>query len=132
MSGAMKSKKRVPVDGESIPWKSPFAGLKALDIPVRPTPPEKAVPMDQPSVPIRSNRGRVDIIRQTAHRGGKVVTDAAGLSKTSVTLKAVGTHREDLGRSMKFRPKQGRTSKRMLGHRRERTVFSIESIKAGA
>ena len=74
----MKSKKRVPVDGESIPWKSPFAGLKALDIPVRPTPPEKVVPMDEPSVPIRSNRGRVDIIRQTAHRGGKVVTVVTG------------------------------------------------------
>jgi translation initiation factor 1 len=74
----MKSKKRIPTDGESIPWKSPFAGLKDLDIPLSSAPPETGVPSDQPSAPARSTRGRVDIIRQTAHRGGKVVTVVTG------------------------------------------------------
>jgi translation initiation factor 1 len=54
----MKSKKRIPTDGGSKPWGSPFA----------PPPPAPPAP------PPKSNRGRVDIIRQTAHRGGKTVT----------------------------------------------------------
>lgn len=69
----MKDKKRIPTDGEPIAWTSPFAALKNLG------PPHTIDPQPE-SAPIapKKNRGRVDIIRQTAHRGGKTVTVATG------------------------------------------------------
>lgn len=74
----MKERKRISADGEPIAWKSPFAALKDIELPVtlgsRNTTerPETAAPMKL------KNRGRVDIIRQTAHRGGKTVTVVMG------------------------------------------------------
>ena len=73
----MKEKTRLPTDGEPIVWKSPFAGLKDVILP--PAPPRAAV--NQPGTPQPASvkhRGRVDIIRQTAHRGGKTVTVITG------------------------------------------------------
>lgn len=74
----MKAKKRLPIDGEPIKWASPFAALKnaslSSTLPARP-PADLSIP--QPVVP-KKNRGRVDIIRQTAHRGGKTVTVVTG------------------------------------------------------
>ncbi|MCW5799142.1 MAG: Translation initiation factor SUI1-related protein [Nitrospira sp.] len=70
----MKAKTRIPTDGEPIAWKSPFAGLKDVVLP-------PAQPREQPGTPQLApakNRGRVDIIRQTAHRGGKTVTVITG------------------------------------------------------
>ena len=73
----MKQKTRIPADGEPIAWKSPFAGLKDMVLP--PVPPRE--PVHQPGAPQSApakSRGRVDIIRQTAHRGGKTVTVITG------------------------------------------------------
>lgn len=73
----MNQKKRIPTDGEPVQWNSPFAILKNLELP--PTPAREKV--DRPAVPQPApakNRGRVDIIRQTAHRGGKTVTVVTG------------------------------------------------------
>ncbi len=74
----MKEKNRFPIDGGPTKWASPFAVLKH-------TPRQVASP-NQPvcnqSAPVsavpKKNRGRVDIIRQTAHRGGKIVTVVTG------------------------------------------------------
>jgi len=74
----MKEKKRIPTDGGPIPWNSPFAALKHLAVPL--SEPAHSVRRDPGSAAPtpQNNRGRVDIIRQTAHRGGKTVTVAAG------------------------------------------------------
>ena len=73
----MKEKKRIPVDGEPVQWNSPFAALKNLELP--PTlPRDKTEGSATASTGPAKNRGRVDIIRQTAHRGGKTVTVVTG------------------------------------------------------
>jgi len=75
----MKEKKRIPIDGEPVQWKSPFAALKNLE-------PSPTLPRDKAEGPVTvspasaKNRGRVDIIRQTAHRGGKTVTVVTGFT----------------------------------------------------
>ena len=66
----MKSKKRIPTDGGSKAWGSPFESLTDLNLKAVPPPPPPSI--DPPAS--KKNRGRVDIIRQTAHRGGKTVT----------------------------------------------------------
>ena len=72
----MKKKTRIPIAGESITWTSPFAALRNMDLPSAPniTPFELA-----PAAP-KKNRGRVNIIRHTAHRGGKTVTVVTGFT----------------------------------------------------
>lgn len=74
----MKEKKRLPTDGGPIKWTSPFAALKQVELP---TVSPNHIANDQnaavPTVP-KKNRGRVDIIRQTMHRGGKTVTVLTG------------------------------------------------------
>jgi translation initiation factor 1 len=67
--------KKIPL-GQSDFGHTPFAGL---DIEGRPAPPEvpQPEPPARPIVPAR-NRGRVDIIRQKAGRGGKTVTVITG------------------------------------------------------
>lgn len=76
----MKAKKRIPTSGEPIVWKSPFAVLKDVELP---SAPEVRPGADQagaaPTVR-KKDRGRVDIIRQTAHRGGKTVTVVTGFA----------------------------------------------------
>ncbi|MDP3089648.1 MAG: translation initiation factor [Nitrospira sp.] len=71
----MKAKKRIPTDGEPIQWKSPFAALGKITLP--PTTAEQSPPT-QAEPAQKKHRGRVDIIRQTAHRGGKTVTVVTG------------------------------------------------------
>ncbi len=74
----MSSKKRIPTDGEPAAWTSPFAALKDVSLPpasdVRPM----ADSTPAPPAAAKKHRGRVDIIRQTAHRGGKTVTVVTG------------------------------------------------------
>jgi translation initiation factor 1 len=69
----MSSDKRIPVDGGEPFGQNPFAGLSSEGLP--PAPPETAAhkTASQRSTHPKS-RGRVDILRQTAHRGGKTVT----------------------------------------------------------
>lgn len=71
----MKEKKRLPTDGGPIRWTSPFAALKQAKLPQ--ASPSRSV-SDQTELAPKKNRGRVDIIRQTAHRGGKTVTVVTG------------------------------------------------------
>lgn len=73
----MKEKKRIPIDGEPVAWKSPFAALKDVELPPTPRRDKRADPAST-STGQAKNRGRVDIIRQTAHRGGKTVTVLTG------------------------------------------------------
>ena len=76
----MKEKKRIPTDGEPIQWKSPFAALEKITPPpttAKQPPPTHAEPT------LKKSRGRVDIIRQTAHRGGKTVTVVTGFAGIS-------------------------------------------------
>jgi translation initiation factor 1 len=69
----MKEKKRIPTDGQQNAWTSPFAVLKDLNMSTASSQLPAAVQnVKQPATV--QNRGRVDILRQTAHRGGKTVT----------------------------------------------------------
>lgn len=74
----MKEKKRLPIDGGPIKWTNPFAVLKDAHLPT--ASPNHAVNDQNAAVPTvrKNNRGRVDILRQTAHRGGKTVTVVTG------------------------------------------------------
>ncbi|MBH0195885.1 MAG: translation initiation factor [Nitrospira sp.] len=74
----MKEKKRLPIDGGPIKWASPFAALKHAPLPEA-SPTHSVCEHTAPvSAAPKKNRGRVDIIRQTAHRGGKTVTVVTG------------------------------------------------------
>lgn len=81
----MKEKKRIPTSGEPLVWASPFAALKQATQ-LEPTPPEASRTDETVPVPKKS-RGRVDIIRQTAHRGGKTVTVVTGFLGISLAEK---------------------------------------------
>ena len=76
----MSIKKRVPTDGGESFGHNPFAGLSSEGLPpaleMRPAGPGDP-PATQPIAP-RKNRGRVDVQRQTAGRGGKTVTVVSG------------------------------------------------------
>lgn len=73
----MKDKKRLPIDGGPVKWTSPFTVLKQVPIPAASPmqPGDESAPV---SAAPKKSRGRVDIIRQTAHRGGKTVTVVTG------------------------------------------------------
>jgi translation initiation factor 1 len=74
----MKEKKHIPTGDEPFAWKSPFAALKDVTLQSTPTKPKARDLANQiPAAPKR-NRGRVDIIRSTANRGGKTVTVVTG------------------------------------------------------
>jgi translation initiation factor 1 len=67
-------------EGESRP-QNPFEALAGLgDLPAGPDGPQDNIPVISAKTSQRGqknlNRGRVDIVRQTAHRGGKGVTVA--------------------------------------------------------
>lgn len=76
----MSGNKRVPIDGGQSFGHNPFAGLSSVGLPPAPeTRPGEAD--SRPVVPppaAGKNRGRVDILRQTAHRRGKTVTVVTG------------------------------------------------------
>jgi translation initiation factor 1 len=81
----MKKKTRIPMGGESITWTSPFAALRNMDLPSAPDLQSDTIPREvAPSAPKKS-RGRVDIIRHTAHRGGKTVTVVTGFTGIGLT-----------------------------------------------
>jgi len=70
----MSGKQRISTDGSQSFGQNPFAGLSNAGLPPAPQEPPPAAPVVTP----RKNRGRVDILRQTAHRGGKTVTVVTG------------------------------------------------------
>jgi len=71
----MSNRKRIPTDGGQSLGHNPFAALSSAGLPPAPENPVDSVPS---SKPVRKNRGRVDIIRETAGRGGKTVTVVKG------------------------------------------------------
>jgi translation initiation factor 1 len=74
----MSSNKRIPTDGGSSLGHNPFAALSSEGLPPAPVnSPEAIAPTSTPK-PAKKNRGRVDIIRQKAGRGGKTVTVVTG------------------------------------------------------
>ena len=76
----MSGNKRIPTDGGPSFGQTPFAELKSEGLPSGPkeNPGGSADrPVAESTVP-RKNRGRVDIKRQTAGRGGKTVTVVTG------------------------------------------------------
>jgi translation initiation factor 1 len=76
----MKEKKRIPTSGKPIVWTSPFAALKNVGLPLAPEMRRGVSPRDAAPIAPKRYRGRVDIIRQTAHRGGKTVTVITGFT----------------------------------------------------
>ena len=69
----MSSSHRIPTDGQGNFGQNPFAELRSDGLPpgyLQPAKPAAEAP--------KKNRGRVDIKRQTAHRGGKTVTVVTG------------------------------------------------------
>ena len=70
----MSAKERIPL-GQSDFGQNPFGGLSTEGLPPGKAPEH---PESQPIAPKKKSRGRVDIIRQTAHRGGKTVTVVTG------------------------------------------------------
>ena len=66
----MSSNERVPGDNAEAFGQNPFAGLSSEGLP--PEAPAQKTASARSTRP--KDRGRVDILRQTAHRGGKTVT----------------------------------------------------------
>jgi len=76
----MKERKRISTEGEPTAWASPFADLKHAGLPPAPEVQRESAPRNTVPLALKKNRGRVDIIRQTAHRGGKTVTVVTGFT----------------------------------------------------
>jgi translation initiation factor 1 len=76
----MSRRKRIPTTGGQSFGHNPFDALSSEGLPPapEPTPANSAQRAVDTAIPAPKNRGRVDIIRQTAHRGGKTVTVAVG------------------------------------------------------
>jgi translation initiation factor 1 len=70
----MSAKERIPL-GQSEFGHNPFGTLNTEGLPPGHAP---AHSESQQEAPKKKSRGRVDIIRQTAHRGGKTVTVVTG------------------------------------------------------
>ena len=71
----MSDPKRIPPGGGQNFGHNPFEALSSEGLPEGP--PSNASPPAEPK-PARKNRGRVDILRQKAGRGGKTVTVIKG------------------------------------------------------
>jgi translation initiation factor 1 len=74
----MSSNKRIPTDGGTSLGHNPFAALSSEGLPPAPASPSENVAPTSTPKPVKKNRGRVDIIRQKAGRGGKTVTVVTG------------------------------------------------------
>ena len=70
-----RSNQRIPTDGGAGLGPNPFAALSSDGLPPGPVVDPQAAP---PAEPPKKNRGRVDIIRSKAGRGGKTVTVVTG------------------------------------------------------
>ena len=71
MSQAMADSKHIPTDGEPGLSQTPFAAMSSDGYPPATHQPAEAAPLPKP---LKKNRGRVDILRVKAGRGGKTVT----------------------------------------------------------
>jgi translation initiation factor 1 len=75
----MSRKDRVPTDGGANPLaQNPFATLSTAGLPQGATAPPAPPPQSAKSASPTKNRGRVEVRRETAGRGGKTVTAVSG------------------------------------------------------
>lgn len=75
----MSRKDRVPTDGGANPLaQNPFGALSSAGLP-QGAPIPAATPVAQ-SAPLAKVRGRVEVRRETAGRGGKTVTSVSGFT----------------------------------------------------
>ncbi len=76
----MSGPDRIRTDGGESIGQNPFASLSNQGLPPAPpkSPASAPSPASLPAKPERKNRGRVDIIREKAGRGGKTVTVVKG------------------------------------------------------
>ena len=70
----MSAPKRIPTDGGSSLGHNPFAALSSEGLPAAPETTPLASTSPAAAKPAKKNRGRVDILRVKAGRGGKTVT----------------------------------------------------------
>jgi len=70
----MSSSDKIPTSGGQSLGQNPFGALSASGLPSAPTPQAVSLGATTPTTPPAKNRGRVDILRETAGRGGKTVT----------------------------------------------------------
>ena len=70
----MAGSKRIPIDGEQSFGHNPFASLSSEGLPPAPENPLADSAPPSAAKPAKKNRGRVDILRVKAGRGGKTVT----------------------------------------------------------
>ena len=70
----MSRSNRIPTDGGQSLSYNPFANLSSNGLPPAPENSPAIVVSSAVEKPARKNRGRVDIVWQTAGRGGKTVT----------------------------------------------------------
>jgi translation initiation factor 1 len=77
----MSERKKIATDGGQALTQNPFASLNLEGLPEGPATPPTAfapAPAESKRGKPNKNRGRVDILRTTAHRGGKTVTVVKG------------------------------------------------------
>lgn len=74
----MSSSKRISTDGGQPLAQNPFAALSSAGLPAGPEPTLQPAEPTGRAAKKNTNRGRVDIIRQKAGRGGKTVTVITG------------------------------------------------------
>ena len=74
----MSRKKRIPLQSSESFGHNPFGALSSDGLPSAPENPQTTSADQSPSARPNRNRGRVDILRSTAHRGGKTVTVVQG------------------------------------------------------
>lgn len=75
----MRENRRIPTDAPQSFGHNPFGSLSSEGLPSAPEPSsDPGLPPPEKAKPARKSRGRVDIIRQKAGRGGKTVTVVKG------------------------------------------------------
>jgi translation initiation factor 1 len=74
----MSGPQRIPTDGSGSFGHNPFAGLSSAGLPPAPENPPADAVRSPGAKAKRKDRGRVDIIREKAGRGGKTVTVIKG------------------------------------------------------
>lgn len=82
-----RKEKRVSTEGGQGLGSNPFASLQAAGLPEGPATPAKAAEPTQ--APSRKSRGRLDVRREKAGRGGKTVTVVSGWKGISAEEKSV-------------------------------------------
>lgn len=87
------SKDRISTDGGQSIGQNPFGALNLGALPSKPAQ-VKSQAVPEAKEPVKKNRGRVDILRQTAGRGGKTVTVVTGFMGIGLPEK------EDLAKRM--------------------------------